>query len=97
MLTCEQLRAARAILRWRAADLAEKAGVNLSTVQRAEKADGPAPMMPANARAVRQALEAAGVRFTEEGGILPPRHRQPEREQGPPAGTAGTEAGGRHA
>ena len=41
--------------------------------QRAEKADGPVPMMPANARAVRQALEAAGVRFTEEGGVLPPR------------------------
>ena len=77
VLTCEQLRAARAILRWRAADLAEKAGVNLSTVQRAEKADGPMPMMPANARAVRQALEAAGVRFTDEGGIVPPRPGAP--------------------
>ena len=73
VLTCEQLRAARAVLRWRAVDLAEKAGVNLSTVQRSEKADGPVPMMPANARAVRQALEAAGIRFTEEGGIVPPR------------------------
>ena len=84
VLTCEQLRAARAILRWRAADLAAKAGVNLSTVQRAEKADGPVPMMPANARAVRQALEAAGVRFTEEGGILPPR----------PGAAAGGDGGG---
>jgi hypothetical protein len=65
MLTCEQLRAARAMLRWRAADLAERAGVNLSTVLRAEKHRGPVPMVPANARAVQQALEAAGVEFTD--------------------------------
>jgi hypothetical protein len=68
MLTCEQVRAARAILRWRALDLAEKAGVNLSTVQRAEKADGPVPMIPANEKAVRQALEAAGIEFIAENG-----------------------------
>jgi hypothetical protein len=68
MLTCDQLRAARAILRWRAVDLAEKAGVNLSTIQRAEKADGPVPMMPANEKAVRTALEAAGVEFIPENG-----------------------------
>jgi hypothetical protein len=68
MLTCEQLRAARAILRWRAVDLAERAGVNLSTVQRAEKADGPVPMIPANERAVRLALEAAGIEFIPENG-----------------------------
>ncbi len=86
VLTCEQLRAARAILRWRAVDLAEKAGVNLSTVQRAEKADGPVPMMPANARAVRHALEALGARFTEEGGILPPRLSATNGGEGPLAG-----------
>jgi len=68
MLTCEQVRAARAILRWRAVDLAEKAGVNLSTIQRTERADGPVPMMPANERAVRQVLEAAGVEFIAENG-----------------------------
>ncbi len=68
MLTCEQLRAARAALRWRAIDLAERAGVNLSTIQRAEKADGPVPMMPANEKAVREALEAGGVVFIAENG-----------------------------
>ena len=86
VLTCEQLRAARAILRWRAADLAEKAGVNLSTVQRAEKANGPVPMMPANARAVRHALEDAGVRFTADGGILPPGFDAIGGGEGPPSG-----------
>ena len=48
VLTGEQIRAARAILRWKAVELAEKAGVGLSTVQRAEQADGPAAMMRAN-------------------------------------------------
>jgi hypothetical protein len=68
MLTCEQVRAARAILRWRAVDLAEKAGVNLSTVQRTEKSDGPVPMMPANAKAVQLALEEGGIEFIPENG-----------------------------
>jgi hypothetical protein len=68
MLTCEQVRAARAILRWRAIDLAEKAGINLSTIQRTEKSDGPVPMMPANARAVQQALEEAGITLIAENG-----------------------------
>jgi hypothetical protein len=68
MLTCEQLRAARAILRWRAVDLAERAGVALSTIQRAEKSDGPVPMMPANEKAVREALEAANIEFLEANG-----------------------------
>jgi hypothetical protein len=48
----------------RAVDLAEKAGVHISTIQRSENASGPLPMMPANAKAVRAALEAAGVEFT---------------------------------
>jgi len=68
MLTCEQLRAARAILRWRAQDLADKAGVNLSTIQRAEKADGEVPMIPANEKAVRSTLEDAGIEFIPENG-----------------------------
>ncbi len=68
MLTCQQLRAARAILRWRAVDLAERAGVNLSTIQRSEKADGPVPMIPANERTVRETLEAAGIEFIDPNG-----------------------------
>ena len=42
--------------------------MNLSTIQRAEKADGPVPMMPANEKAVREALEAGGVSFIPENG-----------------------------
>jgi transcriptional regulator with XRE-family HTH domain len=72
MMLGEQLRAARAILQWRAVDLAAKAGVGLSTVQRAEKVNGPVQMIPANEMALRQTLEAAGIRFTEDGCVCPP-------------------------
>ena len=68
MLTCGQLRAARALVRLKAIELAEKAGVSLSTIQRAEKSDGPVPMIPANEKAVRQALEDAGIEFIPENG-----------------------------
>jgi transcriptional regulator with XRE-family HTH domain len=68
VLAGEQIRAARAILRWKASDLAEKAGVGLSTVQRGESVDGPAPMMRANMEAIRRALEAGGVQFIAENG-----------------------------
>lgn len=73
MLLGEQIRAARAMLQWRAADLAERAGVNLSTVQRAEKANGPAALMPANEKAIRAALEGAGIRFGADGCVCPPQ------------------------
>lgn len=71
VLTGEQIRAARAMLRWRAVELAEKAGVGLSTVQRAEQGDGPVTMMRANMDAIRRALEGAGAIFTngEEPGV----------------------------
>ncbi|RYI23410.1 MAG: transcriptional regulator [Acetobacteraceae bacterium] len=68
MLTGSEIRAGRALVRWRAVDLAAKAGVNLSTIQRAEKVDGPAPLMPANEKAIRSALEAVGVVFIPENG-----------------------------
>ena len=79
VLTGEQIRAARAIVRWKASELADKAGVGLSTVQRAEQADGPVTMMRANADAIRRALEAAGVEFIpENGGGAGVRLRKPE-------------------
>ncbi len=67
-MTAEQLRAARALLRMSADKLAEAAGVSMVTIRRAEAQDGPARMMPANADALRRALEAAGVEFIEQNG-----------------------------
>ena len=63
-----QIRAARALLRWAAADLVRESGVSLATIHRAESVDGKTTMTFANASAIRRALENAGVEFIEENG-----------------------------
>lgn len=63
-----QIRAARALLRWSAADLAKASTVGANTIRRAEVEDGILSMTAANQRAVRQALEDAGVQFIEQNG-----------------------------
>ncbi len=67
-MTGRQMRAARALLRWRAQDLADTAHVGLATIQRAEKEDGSAQMNRSTEDAVRRVLEAAGVEFIEPNG-----------------------------
>ncbi|MBR1154585.1 helix-turn-helix transcriptional regulator [Bradyrhizobium sp. JYMT SZCCT0428] len=63
-----QMRAARALLRWSAADLARESGVSMATIHRAESVDGITAMTVANATAIRRALEYAGVELIEENG-----------------------------
>lgn len=70
-ITGAQLRAARALIRWSADDLAKAANVGVATVRRAEAADGPINMVPNNLTAIRQALENAGVILVEENGQGP--------------------------
>ena len=70
-LTGAQLRAARALLRWRAEDLATNSKVGVATVRRAEAIDGETGLTAANAAAVRLALESAGVIFVDENGEGP--------------------------
>jgi hypothetical protein len=67
-LTPAQIRAARALLRWSAAELAEAAALGANTVRRAEAADDETSLTAANELAVRRALEAAGVEFIDENG-----------------------------
>src|SRR5882724_5944534 len=67
-LTSEQLRAARALLRWSAEDLARESNLGVTTIRRAELAEGETSMTVANDLAVRRALEAAGVEFIDEDG-----------------------------
>jgi hypothetical protein len=67
-LTSAQIRAARALLRWSALDLAREAALGLATIRRAELAEGTTSMTAANDLAVRRALEAAGVEFIDENG-----------------------------
>ena len=67
-LTSHQIRAARALLRWRAQDLARASAVGVATIRRAELAERETSMTVPNDMAVRRALEAAGVEFIDENG-----------------------------
>ncbi len=71
MITSEQIRAARALLRWSAQDLADKSGIGFRTVQRFESESGIPASRTSNLIAIRRVLEEAGVIFidqNEEGG-----------------------------
>jgi hypothetical protein len=67
-LTSAQMRAARALVRWSAEDLARYSALGVTTIRRAELTDGETSMTAANDLAVRRALEAAGVEFIDENG-----------------------------
>ncbi|MBP2303446.1 helix-turn-helix domain-containing protein [Azospirillum picis] len=66
MITPEQSRAARGLLDWTQQQLADGAGVGLSTVRDFEK--GRRTPTAANLQAIRTALESAGVLFIAENG-----------------------------
>lgn len=67
MLTAAQIRAGRALLRWSAQDLATKADVGISTVQRMEAAEGVPSASSKNLEAVQRVMEEAGVEFLPPG------------------------------
>ena len=67
-ISSAQVRAARALLRWSALDLATASKVGVATIRRAEVVDGEIPVTLANEAALRLALETAGVEFIEENG-----------------------------
>jgi transcriptional regulator with XRE-family HTH domain len=70
-LTSPQIRAARALIRWTAEDLARQSAVSLRTIRRAELAERDTSMTSANDLAIRRALEGAGVEFIDEDGNGP--------------------------
>jgi transcriptional regulator with XRE-family HTH domain len=63
MITAAQIRAARALLGWSGAELAEAAGLSLQTIRRMESPIGPERSAAINVEAVQRALETAGVQF----------------------------------
>jgi hypothetical protein len=67
-ISSAQIRAARALIRWTAEDLAAKSTLGVATIRRAEATDGPLQMTSANLSAVRRALEGAGIEFIDENG-----------------------------
>jgi hypothetical protein len=81
-LTSAQIRAARALVRWRAQDLARESSVGVATIRRAELAERETSMTAANDLAIRRTLEAAGVEFIDENGAGPGvRLRKPTKEE----------------
>lgn len=69
MLSSEQVRAARAILRMEQSQLAELSGVSLPSIKRLETQPGQLAAQERTATAIRTALENAGVTFLDEGDV----------------------------
>jgi transcriptional regulator with XRE-family HTH domain len=67
-LASAQIRAARALLRWRAEDLAEASNLGIATIRRAELSEDQTSLTAANEDAIRRALESAGIDFLDENG-----------------------------
>ena len=82
-LTSAQIRAARALVRWRAQDLARESSVGVATIRRAELTDADTSMTAANDLAVRRALETAGVEFIDENGGGPGVRLRKSRKEKP--------------
>ncbi len=63
MITSDQIRAARALLRWSADDLASAAGIGIATVRRFETVEGIPSGQVRVLEAIQNTLEEAGVEF----------------------------------
>ena len=59
MILSEQIRAARALLRWTAQNLADASGIGVATIRRMELMDGVPSGQVRTIEALRVALEAA--------------------------------------
>ena len=71
VLTAWQIRAARAALQWTQADLAAASGVAEITVKKQESGQAKRPAYDTLKR-LRDAFEAAGIEFIDEGKPAPP-------------------------
>ncbi len=67
MVTPEQIKAARALLRMEQEELARRAGVSVTTIRRLEAVDREYAVAEETAEGVRNALQEAGVEFIHDG------------------------------
>jgi transcriptional regulator with XRE-family HTH domain len=68
LLTSEQIRAARALLRWEQRHLAEASSVSLPTIKRLESKAGILAGHNSTVAALKLALVTAGIEFIDENG-----------------------------
>ena len=68
MITGAQMRAARAMARWTPRDLAGRAKLTVEAIRRAERFNRIGALTIEHEQAIRSALRAAGVEFTNAGG-----------------------------
>ena len=61
MITSDQIRAARALLRWSGKDLAEKTGLGFSTLMRLEVLEGVPTAQAKTLETIQKAFEKAGI------------------------------------
>ncbi len=67
-VSIEQVKAARALVRWSQSDLAKASEVSIPTIKRLEAATGAIGGRDETEKAIRDALERAGVEFIAENG-----------------------------
>jgi hypothetical protein len=67
LITPEQIRAARALLRLDQTTLAQSAGISVITLRRLEDHHGLSKVAPATVELVREVLEKAGAEFIDRG------------------------------
>lgn len=67
-VSIEQVKAARALLRWSQVDLAAASGISLPTIKRLEASTGVVGGREETGAAICAALQAAGVEFIPENG-----------------------------
>ena len=76
MITCRQLKMARAGLDWSVRDLADKAGISANTISRIENgADSRASTL----KTLQQIYEEAGIEFLSESGGVGVRYKEPRK------------------
>jgi transcriptional regulator with XRE-family HTH domain len=71
ILTGEQLRAARAMLKMEQAELAKLSGISIDTIKRLERVDGPLHVHARTLHNLRSAFEEEGVIFIRGSRSLP--------------------------
>jgi hypothetical protein len=63
LITSDQIRAARALLRWSGKDLADKTGLGFSTLMRLEVLEGVPGAQAKTLEIIQKTFEEAGVEF----------------------------------